>query len=85
MRILLFNQQTRNAKALVRALFANSSVQFDKAIFCTNITFKERKYKDGMSLLLYVLTRPPEYKYIARGRYVAESPTRTSAGLGGND
>lgn len=49
-RVLLFNQQTRNARALVHELFTNSSVRFDKAIFCTNLTFKKEGYKDGTSL-----------------------------------
>jgi len=50
MRILLFNQQTRNATALVNNLFSNTTVPFDRAIFCTNITFKRKGYKEGTSL-----------------------------------
>jgi hypothetical protein len=47
MKILVFNQQTRNATPLAETLFENSAVHFDKAIFCTNITFKDEGYKDG--------------------------------------
>jgi folylpolyglutamate synthase len=47
MRILLFNQQTRNAKALVETLFNTCSTRFDKAIFCSNITFQNQGYKAG--------------------------------------
>ena len=46
-RVLLFNQQTRNATALLLTLFTNCSILFDKAIFCSNVTFKEG-YKEGM-------------------------------------
>ena len=47
MRVLLFNQQTRNATALLHTLILTSTVKFDKAIFCTNVTFKNEGYKDG--------------------------------------
>jgi len=47
-KVLLFNQQTRNATALLRILSSSADVKFDKAIFCTNITFKQLGYKDGM-------------------------------------
>lgn len=48
-RILLFNQQTRNAKALVETLHNTCFHLFDKAIFCSNITFKSQGYKAGTS------------------------------------
>jgi hypothetical protein len=44
---LLFNQQTRNAIALLQNLFTNCSTLFNKAIFCSSITFEEG-YKEGM-------------------------------------
>ena len=50
LRVLLFNQQTRNATALVTTLSSNCTVPFDRAIFCTNITFKDQKYKDGTAM-----------------------------------
>lgn len=56
-RILLFNQQTRDANALAKALHRTlaSALQneqpFTHAVFCTNITFKEEGYRpDLMSM-----------------------------------
>jgi folylpolyglutamate synthase len=50
-KILLFNQQTRNATALLRSLVSGANgAKFDKAIFCTNITFKQLRYKDGTAV-----------------------------------
>ena len=62
MKILLFNQQTRNAKALLNTLASSCCVRFEKAIFCTNITFKDQKYKDGATLTVQRLIRSREYK-----------------------
>src|SRR5579859_375713 len=47
-RILLFNQQTRNATGLIETLFKHCEHPFHKAIFCSNITFKKEGYKDGI-------------------------------------
>lgn len=56
-RILLFNQQTRDANALARALHhtlasaLHDEQPFTHAVFCTNITFKEEGYRpDLMSM-----------------------------------
>ncbi|KAK4693352.1 folylpolyglutamate synthase, partial [Lecanoromycetidae sp. Uapishka_2] len=56
-RILLFNQQTRDANALAKALHRtlaaalNEQRPFTHAIFCTNVTFKEAGYRpDLMSM-----------------------------------
>lgn len=49
-RILLFNQQTRDANALAKALHATlakvlrDEQPFTHAVFCTNVTFKEEGY-----------------------------------------
>ena len=53
-RILLFNQQTRDANALAKALHATlaSALQneqpFTHAVFCTNITFKDEGYRPDL-------------------------------------
>ena len=56
-RILLFNQQVRDANALAKALHTTLAAAlqderpFTHAVFCTNITFKEAGYRpDLMSL-----------------------------------
>lgn len=56
-RILLFNQQTRDAKALAIALHhtltaaVHDGQPFSHAVFCTNLTFKEAGYRpDLMSM-----------------------------------
>ena len=56
-RILLFNQQTRDANALAKALHhtlasaLRDERPFTHAVFCTNITFKEEGYRpDLMSM-----------------------------------
>jgi hypothetical protein len=46
--VLLFNQQTRNAPRLIGELFRASEIPFQKAIFCSNLTFKEQGYKHGL-------------------------------------
>lgn len=53
-RILLFNQQTRDASALSRALHATlaaalgSERPFTHAVFCTNVTFAQGGYKPDL-------------------------------------
>ena len=53
-RILLFNQQTRDANALARALHQtlvdalNDNHPFSHAVFCTNTTFKEAGYRPDL-------------------------------------
>ena len=53
-RILLFNQQTRDANALARALHSHLQTAIDDghpfthAVFCTNITFSAGEYKPDM-------------------------------------
>ena len=53
-RILLFNQQTRDANALARALHKTLTAAlkdeqpFTHAVFCTNVTFKESGYKPDL-------------------------------------
>jgi len=53
-RILLFNQQTRDAGALARALHdtlataLGSERPFTHAVFCTNVTFRESGYKPDL-------------------------------------
>lgn len=50
-RVLVFNQQTRDASALARALHKTLSAAlgdeqpFSHAVFCSNVTFKDRGYK----------------------------------------
>lgn len=54
MRILLFNQQTRDAHALVKALHRTLASALEKeqpfthAVFCTNMTFKEEGYRPDL-------------------------------------
>lgn len=45
-KILLFNQQTRNAEALINSLYdvLNTGVTFDRVIFSTNVTWKSGTY-----------------------------------------
>lgn len=53
-RILLFNQQTRDANALAKALHAtlsnalHSSQPFTHAVFCTNTTFRDAGYRPDL-------------------------------------
>lgn len=53
-RILIFNQQTRNSKALARALHEtlatalDSTTPFTHAVFCTNITYKQAGYRPDL-------------------------------------
>ena len=53
-RILLFNQQTRDANALAEALHRTLSIAlkdeqpFTHAVFCTNVTFKEAGYRPDL-------------------------------------
>ena len=53
-RILLFNQQTRDANALARALHQTlvnaleDTHPFTHAVFCTNTTFKEAGYRPDL-------------------------------------
>ncbi|KAL8642257.1 MAG: hypothetical protein Q9226_008529, partial [Calogaya cf. arnoldii] len=53
-RILLFNQQTRDAPSLARALFSTLSTTlstphpFTHAVFSTNLTFKETGYRPDL-------------------------------------
>jgi folylpolyglutamate synthase len=53
-RILIFNQQTRDASTLARKLFATlstslySKAPFTHAIFTTNVTFKTAGYKPDL-------------------------------------
>lgn len=53
-RVLIFNQQTRDANALARTLHATLSAAlgdekpFTHAIFCTNITFKETGFRPDL-------------------------------------
>jgi folylpolyglutamate synthase len=53
-RIMIFNQQSRDARALARALYATLSrtmdnkLPFSHCIFTTNVTFKEAGYKPDL-------------------------------------
>lgn len=53
-RILLFNQQTRDANALAKALHRTLAAAlhnerpFTHAVFCTNVTFKEAGYRPDL-------------------------------------
>ena len=53
-RVLLFNQQTRDANALARALHRTlaealrDEQPFTHAVFCSNVTFKEKGYKPDL-------------------------------------
>lgn len=53
-RILLFNQQTRDANALAKALHRtlshalNNSQPFTHAVFCTNTTFRDAGYRPDL-------------------------------------
>ena len=53
-RVLIFNQQTRDAAALARALYATlasalgKEKPFTHAIFCTNTTFKETGFRPDL-------------------------------------
>lgn len=53
-RILLFNQQTRDANALARALHKTLAISlqderpFTHVVFCTNVTFKESGYRPDL-------------------------------------
>ena len=53
-RVLLFNQQTRDANALARALHQtlidalNDNHPFTHAVFCTNTTFNEAGYRPDL-------------------------------------
>ena len=53
-RVLLFNQQTRDANALARALHRTlvealrDEQPFTHAVFCSNVTFKETGYKPDL-------------------------------------
>lgn len=56
-RVLLFNQQTRDANALINILFENLggnesfASQFDHAIFCTNVTWSSGHYSAELTSL----------------------------------
>jgi folylpolyglutamate synthase len=56
-RILIFNQQTRDASALANALYEtlsaalSSKTPFSHCIFTTNVTFKEAGYKPDLIAL----------------------------------
>ncbi|KAK9453034.1 folylpolyglutamate synthase [Dipodascopsis uninucleata] len=52
-KILVFNQQTRDARALVMCLrsLLEDSVNFDEVIFCTNITFSKGTYEPELTSL----------------------------------
>ena len=53
-RILLFNQQTRDANALAKALYTTLAAAlsderpFTHAVFCTNVTFEEAGYRPDL-------------------------------------
>ncbi|KAI5284162.1 Folylpolyglutamate synthetase [Ascosphaera aggregata] len=52
-RVLIFNQQTRDAVSLANALYKtlrkfNPDLHFTHAIFCTNVTFKEAGYRPDL-------------------------------------
>lgn len=48
--ILLFNQQTRNAPLLLDTLLKHCGIDdvFQHAVFCTNVTWKDRGYEGGI-------------------------------------
>ncbi|GES62489.1 FolC bifunctional protein [Aspergillus terreus] len=54
LRLLIFNQQTRDSNALARALHEtlsealNAEQPFTHAIFCTNVTYKESGYRPDL-------------------------------------
>ena len=54
LRLLIFNQQTRDSAALARALYETlaaalgSETPFTHAIFCTNVTYKEAGYRPDL-------------------------------------
>ncbi|KAI5304172.1 Folylpolyglutamate synthetase [Ascosphaera pollenicola] len=52
-RVLIFNQQTRDAVSLANALFrtlqkSNPDLHFTHALFCTNVTFKQAGYRPDL-------------------------------------
>ncbi|KAL3450126.1 Mur ligase [Aspergillus insuetus] len=54
LRVLIFNQQTRDSHALAQALFdtlrtaLNSDTPFSHVIFCTNVTYKQAGYRPDL-------------------------------------
>ncbi|KAI5291903.1 Folylpolyglutamate synthetase [Ascosphaera acerosa] len=53
LRVLIFNQQTRDAVSLAKALYAtlrasNPDLHFTHALFCTNVTFREAGYRPDL-------------------------------------
>lgn len=54
LRLLIFNQQTRDSNALARALYETLSAAlgseqpFTHAIFCTNVTYKDSGYRPDL-------------------------------------
>ncbi|KAL3465527.1 FolC bifunctional protein [Aspergillus heterothallicus] len=54
LRVLIFNQQTRDSNALAQALFdtlkaaLNSDTPFSHVIFCTNVTYKQAGYRPDL-------------------------------------
>lgn len=54
-KVLVFNQQSlRDSIGLIKTLYAGitkAGVKFDHVIFCTNITYKNRRFKVGTLFL----------------------------------
>lgn len=72
---LIFNQQTRDARALARALHEtlsttlNDSHPFTHAIFCTNTTFKDMGFKPD---LMSANTNPSDVEELTVQKQLAE-------------
>lgn len=75
-RMLLFNQQTRDANALAKALHRtlasalHDEKPFTHAVFCTNITFKEEGYRPD---LISMNTSPAAVERLDVQRGLAET------------
>jgi len=76
-RVLIFNQQKRDSDALINALAGSlqeilgvNTRIFDEAIFCTNMTFKERSHKAD---LVSVGTDPKALENLSVQKKLAEA------------
>jgi folylpolyglutamate synthase len=72
-RVLIFNQQTRDAVALSRALHQTLSAgkrRFTHAIFCTNVTFRESGYRPD---LVNLNTNKIEVEKLSSQKILAET------------
>lgn len=76
LRLLIFNQQTRDSNALAKALHDTLSAAlgagtpFTHAIFCTNVTYKEAGYRPD---LVSINTNAPDVEKLRVQRSLAET------------